>query len=281
MPESKTITPIKKVLLSIDKALNDEIILGNGQKLYLAAEYNIGYNATVTGKVRGLPVNLPKDQYKTISKLQEGDEVAFNYRVVVHRQYAPTTNRFVSIVNERHRKEYINGKRERIMMRALPYEGKLIWIGSYISHKGEPLDGIQDTEASVERWLSKFDIEGACSFTYKNLIDLDDEIVWQSDVSFLYAKKDGESVIALGDRVIMEPIEIDMTQRVNILNGIQLPDSSVLAEYNDKAKVVSGGESYGVKKGDVVLFDPLYLEKYTFWGKNYFLIRDKRINAIL
>lgn len=277
----KSISPIKNVLISIDKALNDEIVLNNGKKLYLAAEYNVGYNATVQGTVRGLPINNKKEWAKTATKLNVGDEVAFNYRVVVNREFLPTTSQFQSVVNERHRKEFTNAKREKITMRALPYQGKLIWIGCHISNKNEPLDGIQGTEKEVERWLSKFDFSKDCPYIYKNLIDLDEEKVWKCDFSSIYAKKIGDEVIAVGDRVIMEPIEIDMTQRTNIMNGVHLPEMSVVAEYNDKATVVSGGEKYGLKKGDVVLFDPLYLEKYTFWGKNYFLIRDKRVNAIL
>jgi co-chaperonin GroES (HSP10) len=37
----------------------------------------------------------------------------------------------------------------------------------------------------------------------------------------------------------------------------------------------------GIKKGDIVFFDRLCVEKYNFFGKNYLIIKEKRIHGIL
>jgi hypothetical protein len=58
-----------------------------------------------------------------------------------------------------------------------------------------------------------------------------------------------------------------------------LPFQTVELRYVDRAVMVSGGEELGFKKGDILSFDPTYLEKYNLFGKEYYLIKKRRIQG--
>lgn len=274
------ITSINKVLISIDKALNDEIILEGGLKLYIAPDYNPEFHATVTGKVYSLPANPKKEDKQIINQLKIGDEIAFNYRVVISKEFKPNKESFQTIQNLNHAKVFVNNKKHKIIVNALPFKGKVIWVGCLLDGRGAPIDGRQGNAREIEKWLAQFTFGSDAPFVYKNLLSYEETDVWQAEAINIYAKKTSEGIVSLGDRVIMKPISIDVTKQVSIMNGIQLPDSSILTEYNDLGIVVSGGERIGINKGDTVLFDPLYAEKYNFFGSDYLLIKEKRVHAI-
>ena len=48
----------------------------------------------------------------------------------------------------------------------------------------------------------------------------------------------------------------------------------------DRAKVLSAPDDSGLKKGDVVGFEPQYLEKYEYEDKSYYLIKSYRALGI-
>ena len=50
-------------------------------------------------------------------------------------------------------------------------------------------------------------------------------------------------------------------------------------KYQDRGRVVTGGKSKGIKKDDLVSFNPRYLEKYDFSGTEYYLINEQLVNA--
>jgi len=282
MKKSKVLAPIDKVFIKMPKPLNDEIITTGGLKLYIAPDYNPSFHTTVTGKVYGVP-KYPKGLDSEIAKkLKVGDEIAFNYQVVINREAISNSEKFTALVDEPRKKIFTNIKNWRIIVNGMPYSGKIIWMGVLLDGRGERLEGIQGTESEVDRWLSKFDFSNDVSYKYRNLISWGDNDVWQSDYGFIYAKRTPKGEIeSLGDRVIMMPIEIDVTLRAKMAGEIVPPDTAILAEYTDRGKVVSGGTKSGIKKGDIVFFDRLYVEKYNFFGKNYLIIKEKRIHGIL
>jgi co-chaperonin GroES (HSP10) len=280
MTLTQNIKPIKKVLISIDKALNDEIITEGGLKLYLDPSYDPSFHATVTGTVKGIPTNPTKEDKSIVSQLRIGDEIAFNYKVVINREYKSNSESFQSVEKNPAKRVFLNNKRQKIMVNALPYRGKVIWVGVLLDHKNNVLDGRQGTNKEIEKWLSNFTFGEGASFVYKNLLEYDDINLWQTEAINIYAKKTSNGIVSLGDRVIMKPIFIDVTQQVKIMKGIHLPDNAVMTEYVDMAVVVSGGERIGINKGDTVMFDPLYIEKYRFFNEDYLLIKEKRIHAI-
>jgi len=50
--------------------------------------------------------------------------------------------------------------------------------------------------------------------------------------------------------------------------------------YQDRLRVLSGGEKLGLKENNVISFPPNHLEKYTFFGKEYYLINEKSIFGV-
>lgn len=274
-------TPIDKVLLSMPQPLIDEIITEGGLKLFIDPTYNSEFHATVEGTVVGLPKNPKSKGKEVVKELSIGDEVAFNYKVVVDKKMTPNSGKFDAITDTPHSKVFVNNKRERLIITALRYKGNTIWTGLFLDKNGERIDGIQGRESEIERWRSQFDFSTETKFIYKNLLTHDDVDLWQADYVHIYAKKTADGIKAIGDRVLMKEIKVDITEQVKILNGIEIPDGQVIAELKDKATVVSGGEAYGIKPGDIVYFDALYVEKYKFFGEEYLIIKDRRIHSIM
>lgn len=272
--------PIDKVFLSMPQPLTDEIITEGGLKLYLDSSYNPEIHATVSGIVEALPENPKSKGKEIVSQLKVGDEVAFNYKVVIDKKYTPNTDKFEAVTDNPAKKIFINKKGERIIVQSLPYKGVLHWVGMYLDRKGERVDGVQGREKDVDRWLSQFDFSTDIKFVYKNLINYDDIDIWKCDYINIYAKKTADGIQALGDMVIMKEIKVDITEQVKIMKGIVIPNNRIIAELQDRAIVVSGGEIYGLSKGDRVFFDPLYVERYNFFGEEYLIIKQRRIHSI-
>lgn len=284
MIETKTnkIAAVGNVLLSLDKSFQDEIILNNGAKLFIDPSYNPEFNVTVTGKVQSLPENLIGEGGEIVAELNEGDEVAFNFRVVMSRKYLPKKDTFLPIEDTQIRKTFLDNKRNKIKINALPFKGGLNWVGVLLDNRGNVIDGAQGTQSEVERWFSQFTIGYDAPFFYTNLLEHEGTTLWRAEPRDIYAKKvkGGVGIKAIGDRVIMKEIVIDASKRVAITQGIHIPDGSILSTYTDKAKVVSGGEKLGIKRGDEVFFEPMYVEKYNFFGQEYLVIKNTRIHAI-
>lgn len=273
---------INHVFVEMASPLQDEIILNGGIKLYLAAEYNFEFNATTTGRVAGLPV-IPKGELKEIpEQLSNGDEIVFSYQVVAKRKFKTDSERFVPTTEGNpYLKKWINSKGDVITVMAFKAAISYQWIGLVTTRTGERIDGTQGQEKDVERWLAQFAFgTGEQDFMFSNLFEVEDKDLWKVGYNEIFAKiVDGE-IVALGDRVICTPIEIDGTDQVKIMNGIHLPAFSVVARLYDRATVVSGAEELGIRKGDVISFDGNYAEKYDILGKKYFIIKKKRIQGI-
>ncbi len=275
------ITPLNTVFLSLEKALQDEIILNNGLKLYKAADYDIEWSSTVTGTVAGIPKHATGLCADVCEKLKIGDEIAFSYRVVSSRNF-PKTDDFFSPVIEGTptRKQYINHKGDNISVVAMPpIHGKFnkIWVGLLTDKKGAYLDGRQGNEADIDEWLSHFKFSGVQDFNFENLILSDKTNLWRCQFTEILAKKKKDKIVAINDRIICEPLEFSIKERVELESAIALPYEEVKIRYIDRAKIVSGGIEMGFREGDVIAFPSSYCEKYTLWDKNYYLIKKRHV----
>lgn len=268
--------PIKdKILLSIDKTLVDEISTDSGFKLYLAPEWNFEQNVSVSAKVSVLPKNFNKD-------LKEGDEVAMSYSVIANRTF-PEHSEFFVLVSEGspYIKIWQNHKGEKVRMIAHQGAIAMFWTGTYFDKNGLFQYGTQGTESEVERWLNTNFKFGNCEhFVYKNLLTVDNKDYWKCPYENIFAKKVNDEIVSISDRVICDIIDIPVPKRMLKEKGIHIPDSSVQMRFYDRGKVISGGESIGLKKGDVVSFEERYCEKYDLFGKQYFLIKQHRVQGI-
>lgn len=267
--------PLKDhVLLSIPKTVIDEISTSDGFKLYLAPEWNFEWNVGISGNIARLPRNYH-------GPLREGDEVCFSYRVVSEREL-PSTSEYFSEISEGspYIRIWMNGKGEKLRKLGA-HKGAitLIWTGTFFDKRGQFQHGCQGTEAEVDRWLTQWRFEKPETFTYTNLISIDGVDYWKCPIENVFAKREDGELVALSDRLICEPIEIPVGERMFEERGIKLPEGSVAVRLYDRAMLVAGGESLGFEKGDIVSFEDKYAELYEMFGKKYFIIRERRING--
>lgn len=82
----------------------------------------------------------------------------------------------------------------------------------------------------------------------------------------------------LGDRVLVEAIEEKEVEKTK--TGIYLPTSGSKEE-PDQGKVVAVGDSKKIKVGDVVIFSKYGFDKITVDGKDYLVIKEENILAVV
>lgn len=265
------------VFLEIGKELIDEITTESGFKLYLSPEYNFEENATVEGFVSSIPKNCPID-------ISIGDNVAFSYTVISNRDFPDTSDYFVPLhTNDGYVKIFMNSRGEKLRMTAHQGAISIFWTGVFFNKNGEfePEKSIQGSESDVDRWAHANFRFGNCeNFIYKNLLCIDNKEYWKCPTENIFAKKIGNEIVSVGNRVICEIIDIPVDKREFQKAGLRIPDSSVQLRFYDRGRVISGGERIGVSKGDIVSFESKFCEKYKLFGKNYFLIKESRINGV-
>jgi hypothetical protein len=253
--------------------LNDEIITTGGLKLFLDPSWNPEWNASVTGVVFGVPVNCPEN-------INIGDEVAFSYTVVADRS-STKIDYFQPIFQPtKFFKRYVNQMGHKLTVVAMPGNVKPIWAGTLVNRRNELIDGVQGSESDCERWLSQFNFSSHQDLRFNNLFNFNGKDYWKAELTDIFAKRVKGEIVAIGDRIIMSPVEENIKERIEIIEGKILPYQSVKVRYQDRGKIISGGEDLGLKKGDIVAFDQKYLERYKFWGKDYYLIKKHRISGL-
>lgn len=266
----------QNVLLEIGQTLIDEIVTDSGFKMYLAPEFNFEENSTISGKVSVLPPN-----YK--GELKVGDEVAFSYKVVSDRIFPNKSDHFVPIADDMNDacRIWYNHKGEKLRMMAHQGAISIFWVGTYFDKNGVFQYGTQGTESEVERWLhTNFKFGNCENFIFKHKFTVDGKDYWKCSIENIFAKKVGDEIIPLSDRIICKMIDIPMDQRQLKEAGIDLPDSMVQVRLYDRAVCMGGGELLGYKRGDIVSFEEKYCEKYQLWGQKYFLIKQRRVNGM-
>lgn len=274
-------SPVSQVLITLDKPLQDEIITDSGLKFFLDPSYNKNYQATVTGKIAALPINPKTKQDKEIlSQLKVGDEVCFSYMVVADMCFSSDSHRFVSTHEENDlMQSYVNGFGYRLDVVALPGKISKIWVGYYRDKLGRLIDGKQGTQHDVERWMAQFPMGKTDEYTFNNFFEYEGQDFWKCDLTDIFAKKtDDGHLLAVGDRVICKAVEEEIP--VEVRRSLSLPTDDVKIRYTDRGRVISGGKKKGLKKEQVIAFNPRYLERYEFFGKEYYLIREDFVLGI-
>lgn len=269
--------PTNKVFLKLDRALQEEIITEGGIKLFLQPEYNVEWNAVVTGIVAGIPINCNKD-------IKLGDEVAFSYKVISDRTFGKGGDYYMPIgAVSPVKQKYTNSAGNQLIIQQFPaMYGKFnnFWAGCLLDKRGEVLDGTQGTESEVERWKSQFSFSNNHDLKFMNLFEFNGQDYWRADMDLIFAKRVKGIPVSVSDRVIMSVVETNVKHKIELIHGKPIPYNDVKMRYIDRGCVVSGGENIGLKKGDIAGFNPDFCEKYNLWGKNYFLVKERRINGI-
>jgi len=169
---------------------------------------------------------------------------------------------------------YINGKGDKIEICSLPGKISPIWVGYLINKFNQHIDGVQGSESEVERWLSQFPIGKTDRYTFNNLFSYNGKDYWKCDPSDIYAKKVKGHLVAIGEKVICNPIDQKVPKGAlpNVLH-----DKDIKVRFQDRAKVLTGGNDKGFKRTTIVSFDPRYLERYSFYNKDYYIINQNRV----
>jgi len=271
-------TSVNTPFLKLDKALQDEVLLNNGQKLYIAAEWDIENNATVVGEVAYLPKVAKGEDRNVLSQLEVGDTVAFSYSVCSQTSFNDATENFIETSEgSDYLKMFQNGKGDKIRVTALPGNIANIWIGTLNNKRGELIDGVQGRETDVNRWLMNFSWGDSSQLTFKNFFDLNGEEVWKCDYRNFFCKKVDDKIVALGDWIVCEPVYMDKTTAYNLENGVSLPPMSVALMLTDRAIVVDGG---GFNEGDIIGSEEKFFGIYELWGSKYMIIKKRNVKGL-
>lgn len=268
---------LNNCFVSVDKAVQDEIILGNGIKLYIAAEYNHEWNTTVTGTVESVPPALRH-------KINPKDKIFFSFRVVADRKAISEDEIFykVSHDDDKYNLQYISNKGNKVVCVGFMGKISVIWTGYYWDRvKGFQHGFSKGSHGQMERWLAQFNMNAEVKYVYNNLYDIDGKDYWKVKPQEVFAKLEGEEIVPVGGRLILEPIDLELTEDELKRNGIFVSTKTdVKLRLYDRAKMLHDFEPLELKKGDTVGFDQTYVEKYELNGKQLFLIKPKRLTGV-
>jgi len=265
------IQPANNYLVTIENKYVEEIITTSGIKLFTDTTFNPTQHTTVIGKIAAVPKNNHLG-------LKISEEIFFSYVVIGERNYAATGHVFHSLFEEESPRfqKYKNGKGESLNVIAMPGIIGLIWVGTHLSERNELISGCQGSESEVNRWKSQFSFKSD-EYKYKNLIPNGNNELWIVKPETIFARKKGKKLEPLGDRLILNPIQIQVPKDVQTEMGIKIPQSMLMAQYFDRAELSHYDKETKLAKGDVVAFDPKFVEQYTVDGIPYYLLRRRRI----
>lgn len=265
-----TIKPKDNYLVTIENKYVEEIITGSGIKLFVDTSYNPTQHTTVIGKIAAIPHNNSLD-------LKIGEQIFFSYVVIGERSYAKSGHVFHPLIEKQVDifQKYANGKGEKLTVVSMPGIIGHIWVGTHLDSRNNLISGCQGSEHEVSRWKSQFSFSSD-EYKYKNLLPNGNQELWIVKPELIFSKKVGKKLIPVGDRLILKPIKIEVPKDVLREMKIKIPDSAVYTEYMDRAELQYFDKPTGFKKGEIIKYDPKFVENYTVDGEKYLLLRRRR-----
>ena len=271
-----TIKPKDNYLVTVEKKYTDEIVLSNGIKLFIDPSWNPTVHVSITGKIASLPINNSLN-------LKLNDEVIFSYVVIGQRDYTSTADVFHSLFEKYNSdfQRFMNGRGEAITIVSFPGVISKIYACCHLDQRGHLIgEGMQGSHSQMERWKSKFTFDGGGTFKYKNLIQTSGNDLWICKPEYIFSIKKGKKLIPISDRLILKPINVEIPKDILSEMMIKVPESSVFTRYYDRGELIHYDKETKIKKGQIVGFEPKYVERYDIDGKEHFLIRRRRILGI-
>ena len=254
--------------------------MDSGLKLYIDPSYSKEWQSAVTATIAALPIKYSPKEKKILDQLKVGDEVLMSYQVVADFEFQDDGLQFMKTTEDNpHTEEYTNGKGEWVKVYAIPkFTGisKIQWIGVYQDRQRKVIDGKQGTESEVRRWLSQFSIGKTDIYRFNNYFEYKGKEYWKCNLNQIFAKKVDGHLVAVGEKVIMKPIEEDVPE--NIKQSLKY-NGDMKIRYQDRGRIITGGKEKEIKKEEVVSFQQRHCEKYKFYDKDYFLINQNLIQG--
>jgi co-chaperonin GroES (HSP10) len=276
-PYTLQVQSISTCLVKLDSAFQEELMIGDGLKLYLDSSWNPEWNTTCIGSVAAVPTKLK-------SKIKPEDTVLFSFRVVADRSSKSEDEIFTRVTDEKSKYliKLISNKGNTVT--CVGHWGKIsvIWTGYYWDGKKGFQYGFDNgSHGEMERFLAKFNQSSEVQYTFKNLHPIDGEDYWSVSTNNLFAKLEDGQLIPIGDRLILEPIEYEVTAEDLREHNLYLPNANdVKIRLYDRGRAMHDDEPLGIKKGDIVSFDQRYVEKYQVQDKDIFLLKRTRADGI-
>jgi len=277
------VKPINKVLVSIPQAFEEEIVTESGFRFYKDPTYQKEWNATVTGTIAVMSDLVNEENKPIFNELDLGVEVAFDYKVVADFDYASDEKHFHEVTPEGsiHIRKYVNKIGEWISVRSYPTHFGKKWVGWLQDRFLNHIDGVEGNENRLEKWLANFTFGKTDAFVFRNKIHVNKKPYWVVDFSQIIAVKHQGVWKAVGDYVCMCPLEVDVTKKVSITaGGIHIPEGSIKMRFFDRALHLNGAEKLGIGFGEVISFEEKYVIRYEIEGKQYFFIKQSRVDGI-
>lgn len=287
-------TPVciqNNILIELDKKFQDEVVSDGGIKFYKDTTFRPEWSTTITGKVASVPTrltigdgkaqSLDPDRVRINQKIKIGDDIVFNYLVVMNRKM--TDNAGEVFTREHPLSPYVtvwtNPNGQQIIREYLmndKYQVSLIDTKTKIV-----VDTIKGWEKDVEDFMGKYMPTENHGFNYSNLLPYDGKDYWLVDYANAIAIKKDYGYEMVGDFVLLQPIREPF--RGTYDGVIEVHEIKQDTDYRATARLVSIGEplkgnkKLSVKPNDIIVTDIRYVEKYEIDGKDYWVVRQKYI----
>ena len=279
------------ILVELPKAFQDEIISDGGLRLYKDTTFRPEWSTTVQGKVASTPKSLTMgggnnsiDPDRPLIKqiVKEGDEIVFNYLVVMNRGQTENVgdiftredpiNPFTTVWSNPNGLQIV-----RIYLMNNKYE-----IGLFDTKSKTWAERIKGNESDVESFLGKYMPTQNVNYNYRNIFTYEGKDYWKVDYSNAIAIKRADgSYEMIGEFVLIEPIR--EPRRGTYQGVIEIYNIEQDTDYRAIGKVVSiglpleGEKPLSIKQNDTIVTDIRYVEKYEIDGHDYWVVRQKYI----
>lgn len=262
------------LLVSVDRKFDDIAFKykdqnGVEQFFYKSVLENLHWDVTVTGRA--------ESDFKPMG-ISVGDEVIFSYQVISEKVWNDAPQIFQKTVDAPGVfTEWTDGEGAIIKKVHSPIRG--IWDAFALDNKGKLLGREHGTESKCEKFLSQFNFSNLDG-RFVNLFEVDGKDLWKVKKSLIIGVRREGGIELFNDQILLRPVYVDLTTRVELMEGIKLPERYVQAEYKNMGAVEYGGSGLGLEKGDIVVFESRFAQKYKFWGEDYYILAPDRIFGI-
>lgn len=284
---SVPVCPDDYIVVRLDRKFKDTSDGG----LFIDTGFSPGDHATVTGIVVSVPLGISNHFQKKniVPEVQPGDELAFSYRVVYDQR--ASDNAADVFYEEPALNPYItnwaapNG--QRIIRRN---KGKNVFDAAIYHTEKDKAVILEQTEgdhkhvnAAIKRWMPA----NETIFDYRNCFVYNGEEYWRVDYPMAHAvKRDGE-IIMIGGFTLLECPEGGVPRDRDYKGSLEIyGDVRIKAKVELRAKLVSIGTplldepKLKVKAGDLMVINSRTAQEYSFWGKEYILVRQNQLLAV-
>jgi co-chaperonin GroES (HSP10) len=291
------ISPVDYVWVRMEKAYQDEIETESGIKLYTDTTFHPEHHTTILGEIVTVPERLSAEYVRqgNYVNMMPGDKVCFSYLVVFDHDYDDTGHHFsLTDVIPGFYELWDNAEGEQVRITRF---GDIV-AGVFTNKQGELIDGVQhkghNAWGKVEAWRAKFKMEGHAVIKHNNCVEINGETLWRVDWRYLFFRVDNlvnNNDEMLKQEIVMAPGYCLLFPEVNektYSGKIELLQPVLANHTSDAAgRVIANGpplwgrEDSRLEKGDRVLFDKNYAEKYVINGQEVLILKHRYIIARL